>query len=264
MRKMGLPRSLYKYRAVPGGADAEGRGHLEDLLLNNRLWLSTVKAFNDPFEGRADYEVPYRGAELRRALERKYRELGYSSQGAKAMIDTKDVADPARWVAKSRWANDAILERVGVCALGTNPSSPLLWAHYAQNHEGFCVQFRPAKDLRALIAHPVEYSDDYPVITDMFEPAESRRLLPIMRKSRDWAYEEEWRIVGLDLANTHRPFAPEAFEAIILGMRIKPDDRAYLLSLMDERQRRYRLRPIIYQAEPDGRHYRIVVKRLRI
>lgn len=263
LARMGMPRSLYKYRAIPDAKDTEGRGNLEDFLVNNRLWLAKVRSFNDPFEGSADYDVPYRGEALRAAMERKYRELGFSSQAAKAKVDSADVADPSRLVNKSRRANRAVLEQVGVCALGTNPSSPLLWAHYAHDHKGICVQLRPVKDLAALIAHPVEYSDDYPLITDMFEPPERRQVLPIMRKSKDWAYEEEWRIVALDSPNTHRAFAPEAMSAVILGIRIDERDKAYVIQMMDERERRYGVRPILYQAEADKHHYRIVVRRLR-
>lgn len=263
LNKMGMPRSLYKYRTIPVVDDTLSRARLEDFILNNRLWLGTVAAFNDPFEGRADYVVPYRGAELRKALERKYRELGFNSHDAKLKVDSADVADPTRMEDRARVGNLRLLETIGVCALGTNASSPLLWAHYAHDHRGICVQLRPVMDLAALIAHPVEYSDTYPVLSDMLAPAGSREVLPIMRKSGDWAYEEEWRIVALDQPNTYRAFAPDAMGAVILGMRITGDDKAYVLGLMDERQRRYGVRPTVYQAEPDEHRYRIVVRRLR-
>ena len=96
LKKMGMLRSLYKYRTVPKPEETLGRRHLEDLLLDNRLWLGTVFGFNDPFEGQADYVVHERGTDLRHALERKYRELGFTSQGAREMVNTEDVADPTR------------------------------------------------------------------------------------------------------------------------------------------------------------------------
>lgn len=263
LKKMGMPRSLYKYRAIPTADNLVGRARLEDFVLNNRLWLGTVSAFNDPFEGRADYVVPYRGAELRQALERKFRELGFSNQDAKLKVNSADVADPTRIEERARQGNLRLLETVGVCALGTNATSPLLWAHYAHDHTGICVQLRPVMDLAALIAHPVEYSNTYPILSDVLEPAESRQVLPIMRKSSDWAYEEEWRIVALDEPNTHRPFAPQAMAAVILGMRISAADKAYVLAMMDERERRYGARPIVYAAMAAKRRYRVEIRRLR-
>lgn len=264
LKQMGVPRSLYKYRAIPMPADTVGRRHLEDFLVDNRLWLGTVAGFNDPFEGPADYVVHERGAELRRALERKYVDLGFVSQAAKAKVNSADVADPTRLEQKARAGNLTVLGDIGVYALGTNPSSPLMWAHYAHNHTGICVQLRPVMDLRALLAQPVEYSDIYPVLDDLLKPGESRNVLPIMRKSSDWAYEEEWRIVAHDEPNSYRAFAPQAMGAVILGMRVRDHDRAYVLGLMDERERRYGVRPVLYEAAPARQRYRVEIRRLKI
>jgi len=263
LKKMGMPRSLYKYRAIPAVDDTLGRARLEDFLLENRLWLGTVAGFNDPFEGRADYVVHERGVNLRQALERKYRELGFNSQDARSKVDSADVADPTRIEDRARAGNLVVLESIGVCALGTNPSSPLMWAHYAHNHTGLCVQLRPVMDLAALIAHPVEYSDTYPVLSDVLKPVKSRDVLPILRKSTHWAYEEEWRIVAQEEPNSHRAFAPAAMGAVILGMRITDADKAYVLSLMDERRQRYGMRPMVYQAIAAKQRYRLEIRRLR-
>lgn len=263
LKKMGMRRSLYKYRAIPTPDDTVGRQRLEDFLVDNRLWLGAVSGFNDPFEGQADYVVHERGADLRRALERKYVELGFTSQAAKAKVDSADVADPVRIEQRARAANLTVLGEMGVCALGTNPSSPLMWAHYAYNHTGICVQLRPVMDLGALLAEEVEYSDTYPVLDDILKPGESRNVLPIMRKSSDWAYEKEWRIVAQEEPNSYRAFAPRALSAVILGMRISDPDKTYVLGLMDERERRYGVRPVLYQAAPARQRYRVEIRRLQ-
>lgn len=263
LKQMGSPRSLYKYRALPAVDDTLGRQRLEEFMVENRLWLGTVSGFNDPFEGKADYVVRERGPALRRALEHKYVELGFNSQAAKAKVDSADVADPTRIENRARAGNRTVLDAIGVCALSTNASSPLMWAHYARNHTGICVQLRPVMDLAALLAHPVECSDTYPVLDTILEPTGSGSVVPIMRKSTDWAYEEEWRIVAQDEPNSHRAFAPAAMGAVILGMRISDADKAYVLSLMDERQRRYGMRPIVYRATGAKQRYRVEIRRLR-
>lgn len=45
-----------------------------------------------------------RRAQLRQAMERKYRELGFKSGDARRMVKTADVADPSRVVERSRAA----------------------------------------------------------------------------------------------------------------------------------------------------------------
>jgi glycerol-3-phosphate dehydrogenase len=117
-------------------------------------------------------------------------------------------------------------------------------------------------DFDALIAHQVEYSDVYPVLNDLLEPAEARKTLSIMRKAKVWAYENEWRIVALGKPNTYRSFAPEAMAAVILGMRISEADKAYVLDLMDQRERRYGVRPVVYVATAAKQQYRIEIRRL--
>jgi hypothetical protein len=261
--QMGLPRSLYKYRSIPPVIDTINRARFEDLVLHSQLWMASVSTFNDPFEGQATYEIPYKGAELRRKWERKFQEMGFSSAAAKAMVKSEDVAHPERLVERAHHARQRLLDRMGMCALSANPSSPLLWAHYAQSHTGLAIQLNPDMDLKALLAHRVEYSDEYPVLSDLLEPATQRNVLPMLRKSPDWTYEQEWRLVFQGKANFYQPVSPGAVGAVILGMRISDADRVYVLDLMDQRERRYGFRPVVYQAERHPRRYRIIVKRLR-
>lgn len=262
LRQAGLPRSLYKYRALPPESDQAGRERFEQLLLHNQLWMSKVEAFNDPFEGQATYEVPYVGVALRQQWERKFRHMGFTSAQARAMVKSDDVARPERLAVRGQRALDIVLSKMGMCALSANPTSPLLWAHYAQSHTGVCVQLNPAADLDALLPTMVEYSEEYPVLRDILEPPEQRKVLPFLRKSLDWAYEREWRLIEQGRANFLRAFKPSAMGAVILGLRMSEADKSYVLDLMDQRERAYGVRPVIYQAHRHPRHYRLILKRL--
>ena len=56
-------------------------------------------------------------------------------------------------------------EHTGVCSFAGDPLNILMWSHYASNHRGVCLQFDVAKDpINLLLALPVEYSDEYPVV----------------------------------------------------------------------------------------------------
>lgn len=112
-----------------------------------------------------------------------------------------------------------------------------------------------------MLAHKLEYNDDYPVLSNMFEQADAREaILPVLRKAKDWEYEKEWRIVGLDEPNTLRSFRPKALTAVILGIRSTDESREYIRQLMDEREHRFGCRPHLFQAVPDERTYRIRMK----
>jgi hypothetical protein len=259
IRRTGIPRHLYKYRSIPVASDIIERKRLELLLLENGLWLATPDTFNDPFDGKAAYEVKQRGAELREALERWHRRVAREgSQAARKWVNSEDVADPSRLERRYAETNNHLRKNIGVCSLSTDPANLLMWAHYASDHRGLCAQLRSANDPAMLLAHEMEYSGDYPVLSNMFDPPTERdAILPILRKSKDWEYEKEWRIVGLDEPNQIRTFHPQALSGVILGIRTTSEDRDYIGKLMQERERRYGCRPQVFQAVPGGRTYSI-------
>lgn len=256
------PPCFYKFRSIPVVTDVQGRERLEALLLNNRLWLAAPSTFNDPFDGRSAYDLTLRGTEFRKELERLLRRQGMKSEEARRRVRSDVVANP-EWFRQQREQHlNLIRNHVGVCALSANPRSPLLWAHYAQDHKGLCVQLRPWVDPAALVAHQVEYRNEYPVMQDFNRAATGRdAILPFLRKSTDWAYEEEWRIVKPERPNALHPFNVEAMTAVILGMRMTDTDKAYIYELMEERQRRYGVRPTLYQAVAADRAYRVVIRK---
>ncbi len=254
----GFPRRLYKFRTVPAATDVAGRRRLEALLLDNTLWLADPDSFNDPFDGKSAYDLTLSGPELRQAMEHLFRRQGLTSAKARKRVRSDIVAKP-RWIEEQLTRNmETMRHQLGVCALSEEPRNPLLWAHYANDHRGLCVQLDLRADLHALVAHPVEYQDEFPVLRDFDrDPDDQRAMLPFLRKSTDWAYEKEWRIVALDFPNTLRVFAPPALTGVIQGMRMTDDDKTYIRGLMDERERRFGVRPRVFQSVAAPRAYRV-------
>lgn len=92
-------------------------------------------------------------------------------------------------------------ESIGVLALTEKPDNLLMWAHYAQNHKGFVIEFdsdhqyfhqqlSPSDELRHI--RKVRYSNKRPNIRlSTFEDAADIFLT----KSKEWEYEQEWRIM---------------------------------------------------------------------
>jgi hypothetical protein len=133
------PPCFYKFRSIPASDDVQGRAWLEDLLLNNQLWLAAPSTFNDPFDGRSAYDLTLRGLELRKELERLLRRQGMKSQEARKHVPSSLITNP-EWFRQQRERHlNLIRNHVGVCSLSTNPRIPLLWAHYAEDHKGICV-----------------------------------------------------------------------------------------------------------------------------
>jgi hypothetical protein len=89
----------------------------------------------------------------------------------------------------NRMAQQTFDAMFGVLSLTDRPDSCVMWAHYAENHRGFVVQFDDAHpffaaaevDGQSLGLQRVEYSPDRPVL--------------YYRKSPEWSYELEWRLI---------------------------------------------------------------------
>jgi len=92
-----------------------------------------------------------------------------------------------------------IHRRYRVYCLVPRADCTLMWAHYADKHRGVCLEF--AHDARVFDGtYKVVYCEEYPE----FDPGErdiNKILLPLITKSHDWKYEEEYRAISQDKDN---------------------------------------------------------------
>jgi hypothetical protein len=119
----------------------------------------------------------------------------------------------------------------------------LMWAHYAENHRGVVIGFRPdaARDSFLCLLEPVIYSDTRPSFYKPFDPLSGNRVPKPedMRaftqsltavKGTEWAYEEELRLVIPSYVPPGRdavfiPFYPSELAELYLGHRVSPEFR---------------------------------------
>ena len=126
-----------------------------------------------------------------------------------------------------------ISEYFKITCLSECLESPLMWAHYTDKHQGFCLEYDfthsnhlyiqrkyPDYFFNRLLFFPVDYSQKRPQLTKafldsktLFEFMKTKKLSPnftsnllysLLIKSEDWKYEKEWRIVKIGKTNTTR------------------------------------------------------------
>lgn len=100
---------------------------------------------------------------------------------------------------------DELLQRYdrGICCFSTTYSNPLLWSHYADQHNGICIGYNLDR-LPKPILHKVEYGGNRMVNTSVVAKALSgddgaKKKLDssvLLRKAPSWRYENEWRLFG--------------------------------------------------------------------
>ena len=118
---------------------------------------------------------------------------------------------------------DAIREinqNLGILCLAEKNDINLMWAHYTGNHCGVCLEFDITKDLDAFcFPKKVEYDDDvnkYNYVRSWLTNGGIEATNSIFHKSREWSYEEEWRIVRINGAGLVK-FNIEALRTVIFG-----------------------------------------------
>ena len=129
------------------------------------------------------------------------------------VINEKIHMDAEKMREISRNAVESNLKNIGVFCLSAKCDDILMWSHYTDGHQGFCLAFE--KDFYVKKPKKVSYKRKYPLIafTEKKRKEWPRKLL--LTKSKRWKYEEEWRI--LDRNPGKKPFDETKLFGIIFG-----------------------------------------------
>lgn len=242
------PAFLYKYRT--GNEE-----YLDRLIVHSELYFSHRDDFNDPFDARCNTVLE--GAAQERQM--RFQQL---IEGKKLPFKTrekirKQFLDPERARKLSQRTAEEIADSIGLYSLAETPRSLLMWAHYAAEHKGICLQFYLPEDLSLFKgALPVVYSENFPVV-NMLETTdrEQAALRAFLTKSLEWKYEEEWRLFSRGQTRTSVPFAPGALVGVIYGARCTPETVLRVQTMIARREKLGRPRLYEWKAALSPRHY---------
>ncbi len=192
------------------------------VLENGTLKFSTARSFNDPFELRPVINEIATNKEIEsqcedqwdEILQKEYDSLPESvklalsfeklkklSKGKKPSIiaATKTMQRSAADLLQAK-SHELLEEMVGVLCLTANENDHLMWAHYADSHKGFLIEFdttnrffdqRKSKDdsLRHLV------KVDYEAFRKRYILSELKAENLYAVKDIAWEYENEWRMM---------------------------------------------------------------------
>ncbi|WP_038944335.1 DUF2971 domain-containing protein [Bradyrhizobium japonicum] len=133
---------------------------------------------------------------------------------------------------------------VGVLSLSERSDGLLMWAHYAQDHRGVAIGLQLEQCLLPSNQDPnsLVWLDDVKYLSEKidFIREGTAPWKSLLRKSEEWRYEEEWRIIRS--LNTLRPVTsevyvaelwPEAIKSVILGARMSPAEETAIIALLE-------------------------------
>jgi len=151
-----------------------------------------------------------------------------------------------------------ISEQCKVTCLSEKMDSPLMWSHYANKHFGFCLEYDfthsminryPDLNMAKIMLLPVIYSEKRPLLSKMVTDTKFKieymrtKKMPnaiiesivygLLFKSPDWAYEHEWRIIGVNMNKPTMKLPPA--RKLFLGANIEENTKCRLIEIANKK-----------------------------
>lgn len=212
----------YKYRSGRGPRSAEGESIFErdiDALSQDRIFVPTVSQLNDPSEGLIN-------------------DLYFQLQLNEISHLVKDCSvDDVR---KSLISFVEYIKNAGVYSLSSNPLSELMWAYYANGHNGYAIIFdtdvisesiNGGRRFAGVYEFDIEYSDRFPSIDlSLFCKTEFCDFIKAFlgHKSKAWKHEKEHRLV-FDKGGECKKIDYRAIKGFVFGALMPDSDIDYVM-----------------------------------
>ncbi|MCW8331749.1 DUF2971 domain-containing protein [Photobacterium sp. SDRW27] len=213
-------KALYKYRPF--------NEFTLDIIVNNEIYFPKPEVFNDPYDCNIKMINSISNKDYEKILKWQGNKLGKSKAEIESQISLfkSQKVIPSDYIDKINAGIDAIQlenKNVGVLSLSSDCRNILMWAHYADDHKGMCIEFeRDDNNILGDIGQtkPINYTRSYPSISPLDFTRELNGSIVqkmLWSKSKDWAYEKEWRVIS-EKGNLSLP-VPGKISAIIFGIR---------------------------------------------
>jgi hypothetical protein len=230
MKLINLPNYVYKYISW------DNEFH-KRIVLNNELFFSSVKNFNDPFDSTIplrydkgtddqlfDLFVQIIHRENPIFTDDKVKEM------AKNELYNNDVRNALRIQNTIENQRELIATKYGIFSTSYRYNSVLMWSHYSNLHKGICIRINckkfqdfiknecPKNDY-IIVWDKVEYKKDYPILNPFRLTDYEQIMKSLLLKSVIWKYEEEIRFILFTYSNRILTIPDGIIDQIILGCR---------------------------------------------
>lgn len=232
------PLLIYKYR---GGTKEIIERDIQSLE-ENYFWSSSIDALNDPWETIVKSDK----------FQKQSKSIGwFLNQNSKNALSK--VKDALLNVLEA-------LKKAGIYSLSGNVLDEILWAHYANGHKGFCIEYDLDNLLNSysgtFFSFPIIYTKNPPNIELNDISSKNQELIKKLAgyKSKRWSYEQEYRIIT-NFSGPHF-YEYEALKSIYFGLRLDNGYKDLIMKKLKGRGVKY------YQIEQVDKSYKLSAKRV--
>jgi hypothetical protein len=244
---------LYQYRTF----SSDKNRHVNNLI-NSELSFAIGEAFNDPFDATLLFPSIFAtDVQIEQFIDKNFQHIVL----AKVLSESKST-EIVKHELKQRFSQPEgqkifldryqapIQERMCnsyISCLSTSSRNPLLWAHYGDNHEGFCVRYNKEKLVNSLplrchneviyTNNPMNFLDTITNSCDIKKQVD--KLL--FKKSKHWDYEQEYRLVmeqrRTELSSKYftHSFDPQSVNMVLFGLKASAKFKEDLYSKLQGR-----------------------------
>ena len=181
----------------------------KELLFDNIMYLPEISELNDPFEGELLYNKNIMENAYYKFRCKEYHEKFREKFLNDSDIDIKDLDGLFKTLWEYRFneyfkgLKEYLQEGIYLICLSKSKNINSLWAHYANNHDGICIEYdvNECNNILKDFCFPIEYVDESDYTLDLKSHVRENNLdlnlllKPFLRKSKEWEYEKEWRII---------------------------------------------------------------------
>jgi hypothetical protein len=240
---------LYKYRSLINDEQVE---RFKKIISTGKFWYANTTEVNDPFELRCSIDFNWDYQETTEAFALIEKQMNPNINFNDALEKVRHVFNKLsqnkikerQWeIALNMW--QTLAKATTMCCFAGDPTSILMWSHYASNHVGAVIEIEVPDHLIEnhlfAIINKVDYSDKIPTFSPLelvdiataFERDAFGKIF--LRKANCWSYEQEYRLIQtnnfeLKEVPSHESSLPDncKIQRIIIGFSLPQEKRDML------------------------------------
>ncbi|MFT5806271.1 MAG: hypothetical protein ACI9LG_000524 [Moritella dasanensis] len=226
-------------------------------IINSYHWFSNPTEFNDPFDCQIDLQSDEISVD-------EYMELYVLARHGEKPTENKfyETRFPVNSIDNGSFTSsfkNQLLEfgkhvkkevkATGVLSLSENFDNTTMWSHYAENHQGICIEYAPdmmneEEDIQKT-CFKVDYLPAKDISFNIYElfakcsnNHNNKQFQQLMwtlalTKSDDWKYEEEWRLIHNK--NGIFRYSPLAIKGIYFGLKCGVEEKRAIRNILGDK-----------------------------
>ncbi|MBL4754081.1 MAG: DUF2971 domain-containing protein [Flavobacteriales bacterium] len=208
-------------------------------ILNSSSFKFTCPLdFNDPFDCNLevlDFSPTKESEEL---VRESIKRIPQGTEELKESVVTEILDSPEEFRKMYRQIIKAKIKRSGVTCFSKSYENTLMWSHYANKHQGVCLEFNSELDIDNILKTQqvgIFVNVDYEPV-DKINYNENKVDATVQlfsHKSADWKYEEEVRLVVINQKDTVQ-FTKEFLTGVIFGCRMEAEQIDELKEVIEQ------------------------------